>query len=355
MTIDSLKINDNWIYQSNKLIQSSHLFTVLELKLIRLLASMIKKDDEDFQEYKFNAVDISKILNINAKNIYRDLDKVTDKLMARFIKIKNDDAQDFEKYHLIKKVNFRNGILTMKIDEEMKDFYLELNQYTKYQLKNIMQFKSAYSFRLYELMKQYEKIKYREILIDELRIILDMDKKEYPLYANLKQKIINIAVSEINSNTDLHIDFDEIKTGRKVTSIKFHISSNKNTYRNEIATTLLEDPKDMNLTKQVQEIFHKHNITEHEARCILKDAKNKVDLIKQCYSYSLTKDVPNIVGYMRTLVKGFNEPQKNIKVGGFNDYEQRKYDFDELEKKLLGWGNNQEDTEEEYEQESISI
>ncbi|MCJ7691684.1 MAG: DnaD domain protein, partial [Clostridiaceae bacterium] len=26
--------------------------------------------------------------------------------------------------------------------------------------------------------------------------------------------------------------------------------------------------------------------------------------------------------------------------GGFNDYEQRAYDFDELEKKLLGWDNN---------------
>ena len=26
--------------------------------------------------------------------------------------------------------------------------------------------------------------------------------------------------------------------------------------------------------------------------------------------------------------------------GSFNDYEQRAYDFDELEKKLLGWDKN---------------
>ena len=43
-------INNNWVYQSNKLIEASHSFTLLEQKLIRLLASMIKKDDVVFKE-----------------------------------------------------------------------------------------------------------------------------------------------------------------------------------------------------------------------------------------------------------------------------------------------------------------
>jgi plasmid replication initiation protein len=48
---------------------------------------------------------------------------------------------------------------------------------------------------------------------------------------------------------------------------------------------------------------------------------------------------------MRTLVRGFNEPQGNIKVGEFNGYEQRSYDFDKLEKELLGWDNEQQTEE----------
>ncbi|MBY6889339.1 replication initiator protein A [Clostridium botulinum] len=37
-----------------------------------------------------------------------------------------------------------------------------------------------------------------------------------------------------------------------------------------------------------------------------------------------------------------NKPRKNtyIKLDRFNDFEQRNYDFEELEKKLLGWNNN---------------
>jgi plasmid replication initiation protein len=340
MTMDMSKVNENWIYQSNKLIEASYAFTVLEQKLIRVLASMIKKDDEDFKEYKFKATDLSNALNIHKKNVYRELDQITDKLMSRYIKIKSDDTEKFKKRHLIKIADFENGILTMKIDEDMKEFYLKLNWYTKYQLKNIMQFKSTYSFRLYELLKQYESIGYRLLDINDLRIILDISKEQYPKYANLKQKVINVAVSEINKNTDLHIVVEEVKEVRKVKSVKFIIKSNTKS-RNEIAVTSAkaeEDPQDLELIKQVQAIFYNHKITAHEARGILKDSNNNTDLIKQCYDYALSKNkIDNIVGYMRKIVKGFNEPQGNNKTDNFNNFEQRTYDFDSLEKKLLGW------------------
>lgn len=332
-------VNENWIYQSNKLIEASHSFTVLEQKLIRLLASMIKKDDVDLKEYKFKAVDLSGILGIHQKSIYRELDKVTDRLMLRVIKVKNNEAEKFKKYHLIKNTAFENGILTMKIDEEMKEFYLELKQYTKYQLKNVMQFKSTYSFRLYELLKQYEKIGSRTINIDDLRIALDININQYPKYSNLKQKVIKVAIDEMNNNTDIYIECEELKESRKVTSIKFTIisTSNKKTGKDEMAVTLEEPQENLELIKQVQGIFIGHTLTEHEASCILKDANNDINLIQQCYVYSLNKGIKNIVGYMRKIVKEFNVPKENIKRGTFNDYEQRVYDFDDLEKKLLGW------------------
>ena len=343
MITDISKVNNNWIYQSNKLIEASYSFTVLEQKLIRLLASMIKKNDEDFKEYAFKATDLSKILNIHQKNIYKELDKITDRLMAKVIKIKNDEDEKFKKRHLIKKADFENGILTMKIDEEMKELYLKLNWYTKYELKNIMQFKSTYSFRMYELLKQYENIRSRVINIEDLRLALDINKDQYPKYANLKQKVITIAINEINTNTDLYIEFKEIKTGRKITSIKFYIKQSNRTI-NEIAIKSKEietvPRQDLELVKQVQAIFNKHKITDREATAVLKDADNNIDFIKQCYKYLLTKDkINNVVGYMRKLVKCYNEPQCNIKVDSFNDYPQRNYDFKELEKKLLGWDN----------------
>ena len=124
-------------------------------------------------------------------------------------------------------MKYKNGNLKLKINRELKPFYLSLDWYTKYQLKNIMQFKSTYSFRLYELLKQYENIGNRLITIDNLRIVLDIDKKYYPKYANLKQKVVNVVLKEINNNTDLHIEIEELKEVRKVIAIKFNIKQNK--------------------------------------------------------------------------------------------------------------------------------
>jgi plasmid replication initiation protein len=257
--------------------------------------------------------------------------------MQRIIKIKNIQNEEFEKYHWVDICKYKNGILKVKINRELKPFYLNLDWYTKYQLKNIMQFKSTYSFRLYELLKQYENLGNRIVNIDYLRVALDIDKKQYPKYANLKQKVINIAVTEINNNTDLHIEIEELKEVRKVISIKFIITSNSKA-KNEITVALAEPPKDINKIKQVQEIFYKHTITELEAAVILKDADNDIEKIKQCYGYLLTKNkIDNVVGYMRTIVKYFVEPKTSNKIDNFNNFEQRTYDFKDLEKKLLGW------------------
>ncbi|MFA9397394.1 MAG: replication initiation protein [Clostridiaceae bacterium] len=336
MATDITNVGNNWVYQGNKLIESSYSFTVLEQKLIRLLASMIKKDDKDFKEYQFYAKDLSKLLNIDQKNVYREIDAITDKLMGRYIKIKSNKDEKFKKRHLIKTADFENGMLTMKIDEEMKDFYMELNWYTKYQLKNIMQFKSTYSFRLYELLKQYETIKSREIIIEDLRTMLDIGKTQYPKYANLKQKVIKVAIGEINEHTDLFINYEEIKQSRKVMSIKFFINNKSNILvLDEVAATDEGTMDAEDLAKQVQNIFRNHKITKKEAGDILKDADNNINLVEKCYEYALTKnDIKNIVGYVRKIVRAFNEPQKSKKVSKFTNYEQKEYDFDELERQF---------------------
>lgn len=360
MITDLAKVNNNWVYQSNKLIEASHSFSLLEQKLIRVLASMIRKDDIDFKEYQFKAIDLSKILNIQQKNIYREIDKITDKLMLRVIKRKNDTNEKFAKFHLIKKAEFENGILTMKIDEEVKGFYLELKQYTKYQLKNIMKFKNAYSFRVYELLKQYETIRSRELSLEDLRTILDIEKTEYPKYANLKQKILNSAMKEINANTDISFEFEEIKIGRKVTSLKFYINTNKtkNKVIEEVCATKEgkytneEEKCHTELINKVKSVF-KENIKAKEAEFILNTANGDVNIIKEKYEIvSQMKRVDSVVATMIDAIrKDYQAPKGKEKVGSFNDYEQRSYDFTELERQLLGW--DKDDVGAEFQQLTI--
>ena len=88
----------------------------------------------------------------------------------------------------------------------------------------------------------------------------------------------------------------------------------------------------------VKSIFEE-NITGKEAKFILNTAKSDINIIKEKYDLSQNvSEIGNIVGWMIKAIKeDYTIPKDKTKVGSFNDYEQRDYDFDALEKKLLGW------------------
>jgi len=355
MITDLENTNNNWVYQSNKLIEASYTLTVLEQRLIRVLASMIKKDDDDFKEYEFKTKDLIKVLNVSDSRFYREIDKITDLLMQRIIKIKDIGNKEFEKYHWVEVVKYKNGNLKLKINKELKPFYLSLDWYTKYQLKNIMQFKSTYSFRLYELLKQYENIGNRLITIDDLRLVLDIDKNYYPKYANLKQKVVNVVLKEINANTDLHIEIEELKKVRKVIAIKFNIKPNK--ARIEIAAGSIDEyhtlqDKNIKIVKAIVKTTIGEEINDRIANTFYKNAvknklygKNPLELIKEVTEYSKTQNmIKGFIAWFTGTIENYKRPiSKNRTIidnkGTFNNYEQRTYDYDDLEKKLLGWDN----------------
>lgn len=324
------------------IMNSSYDLSLEEQKLILTLASMVQPEDEEFKPYKFKIAEFIELLGIENQAKYTETPKITKELMKKVFEIQEGNKLIQTAWLSSAIYEKGTGMVTLKFSPDLKPYMLKLsNMFTQYKLANILCMKSKYSPRIYEILKcnEFKKQGYIEIEIHDLRKLLKAENI-YPLYGDFKRRILQQTQKELKKLSDISFEFDEIKTGRSITSIKFYIHTNKTKYKNEIAAEK-EDPgqqnNDLNLIKQVQAIFYNHRITENEASCILKDANNNIDLIKQCYEYSLTKNnIDNITGYIRTLVKGFNKPQGNSKTDTFNNYGQRTYDFADLERKLLG-------------------
>ena len=62
-----------------------------------------------------------------------------------------------------------------------------------------------------------------EISLMALKDFLFFDTTKYPQYAYFKRDILKKCIQEINTKTDLKIEFEEIKQGRSVQSIRFII------------------------------------------------------------------------------------------------------------------------------------
>jgi len=341
---------DYIVTKSNKLITCNYDLSVLEQKIILTLASMVQPQDTEFKEYEFKIKDFIKLLGLKGQSKYTELPKITRELKKKVFDIK--EGTDTIQVSWLGGVRYKHkeGILILQLEKNLKPYMLELNTlYTSYKLQNILNLKSKYSIRLYEILKSNLFKGQITIELEELKRMTGAQEKAYSIYNNVKSKVLNQALKELKEKTDIKFEFKEIKTGRKVTSIKFDIhSKNNDNARHEIAATteiIVNKAKikesvaaSLNLISKVQTICYKHKITEHEARCILSDANNNIGLIKKRYEYLLTqKKVDNVVGYMRSIIITYDEAKQNIKIDNFNNYEQREYDFEKLEKNLTAW------------------
>ena len=88
--------------------------------------------------------------------------------------------------------------------------------------------KSAFSVRIYEIMRSYVYQKDVTFEINKLKSLLAVENvKSYNNFKDFRRFVLEKAQYEINEYTDINISFEPVTKGRKVVEIIFHIK-NKN-------------------------------------------------------------------------------------------------------------------------------
>lgn len=214
------------VLKANALIEASYRLTVSEQKIVMALASLVQPEDENFKEYSFTIKDFMALIGIKNKSKYREVQETTKKLMQKVFEFRQGNVLTQVAWLAGAQYHEGEGRVDLCFAPWLKPFLLELkSHFTKYKLENVIQLNSSYSVRIYELLKQYETIGTRFFKVDELRYILYVEDL-YPLYANFKSKVLLVAQKELAEKTDICFTFEEVKTGRKVTGLKFFIKKN---------------------------------------------------------------------------------------------------------------------------------
>lgn len=339
------------VTKANTLITANYDLSLQEQKLILTLASMVQPTDEEFKEYEFKIKDFMELLGIETQTKYTEIPKITKELMKKVFEIK--EGKDIIQLSWLSSARYKTGegLVILKFDSSLKPYMLQLKElYTSYKLENILSLKSKYSLRLFELLKSNEYKKVWNIELEELKKLLGATEKSYSVYQNVKNRIIIKAQKELREKTDICFDFEEIKTGRKVTSIKFFIKVNKKVNAPKEISVDVDTTKD-DIIKLVG-LMKDHDVTYREAESIYKSGKGDLMHIAEVYEHFKNKSADNFIGLMVAQVKPgvFNKPKQSQNKTSFNNFEPRQYDYDDLEKKLLGWEDETDLNGEEYEQ-----
>jgi plasmid replication initiation protein len=304
------------VRKGNKLIEAKYDLTVNQQRILLNMLELIQPYDEEFKTYTISIADLAKKHGLETnKKIYTQFQQALDGLVGYILKIPTEDKKNLTVAWLSSAL-YREGegLAEVQFSPHLHPYLLQLKyHYTEYPAVAVSGFKSSYSFRFYEWLQSVRYRGgggqfYRVFTVAELREKMDIGKTEYKLFADFKRRIIEPALKEIDTFSDLKvIRVDYIKIGRAVGEIR--ITAEPKTQKQLV---IIEEPKEPipkenKIESPIIDKFLTVGVSVTTAKKWLD--KFGEDCIKQNLSYSLAKQKEgkvktNFVGYLAKAIEG---------------------------------------------------
>lgn len=356
------------LFKSNTLIKSNINITSVEYKIFNkiLYKCQIEKENKSQLRAVLTIDELSSIVKNKKENTVKALTESLEKFIK--IPIRFEKQKSYVITTLINKVVVDKETLNFNcyLDKDLYEVlmgYKELG-YSPINLKMIRQANGYYTQRFYELFRVWSgHNKDVTYTIDELKEWLMIEEgMSYDRYFNFKIKVVEPALKEINQKLNMKVSYKENKSGRSVISLTFIVEDleprtydfNKNKIIkeqisiDELALELNESSSDELLLIDKEEPGD--NTLKLLKRAKISIADSTINRFRLKYGEALvyngisimcnklkqgkiTAPVKYLTGILENLSKELDNPKKLR----FNNFEPREYDYDELERKLLGW------------------
>lgn len=209
------------VKKSNALVRASwSVKSVYEPRLVALVASRVRIDDKDFQDYE---IPISELLGASSDGRTRQLvADVVDGLLGRVLTLPR--ANGWAKCNVFSCVEFdgKAGLIRARFDPSLKPHYLNLqSHFTEYALMEFLLLPSTYSQRLFEVLKSWASLPEAVISLSDLFSMLDVPDSLRANFKDFRRRVLEKAHKDITAKTGLRFEWEAIKKGRAVDSIRF--------------------------------------------------------------------------------------------------------------------------------------
>ena len=235
----------NLIVKDNALLEASHKLSEVEQRLILLAILKARKlcdtiDQLIDNELEIHASEYMNAFDVNKTTSYRALKSAVLGLFDakwgyRYINNSGNVAVRYERFiqsaeyvekEAIVKFTFAKAIVPMLVE-------LERN-FTSYEIKQVANLQSRYAMRLYEMLVQFRSTKNLKISLSDLRFRLGLLETEYETMSNFKKYVLDLAVDQINKNTNLKVKYTQKKRGRIIESFEFTFTEKTNSKKEKL-------------------------------------------------------------------------------------------------------------------------
>ena len=286
----------------NNFVEAIYSLSVDAKKLLLSIILHIQPDNK----IQITRKEIMQEIGIDLKNLNpKHREAIIEELMTKIITIrdKDDPNNSWVKMQLLMLTRYENGLLTTSIYPELFPYFKEAQErlFTRFNIQNIKPLTSIHAIRMYELAKQFDDTGWREISLEEFKRMMKIEGK-YKQVKDLKKRVLEPAKRQINERTDISIDYELIKRGRKYTKVKLYISKNKNRVER----------------KKNEKLIEQNNFAELEAKLNVQ------------YKNKAIQGKDGLMWYVKNI-KVINDKEIEIEITNLSDTQTITKKIDELE------------------------
>ncbi len=231
-----INLVDYRVTKSNELVEAGYKLSLVEQRLVLAAISQIdSRKPISIQKskgvFRISAAKYASLFNVSKSTSFESLRASADSLFEKQIVIYGKNSKIIDRFRWVSRVKYLEDMACVEVtftEKILKHLVALENNFTSYYIENVSKLKSPYAIRLYELLMQVhnssKEKNFRKISLEKFRERLTLVDK-YPRFNNLKSRVIQPAINEINEYTDIEVKLDSITKGRKVTDLIFNFSS----------------------------------------------------------------------------------------------------------------------------------
>lgn len=231
-------LSKNIVSKSNTLARSYYRFNLVEKRVMEALISQlnpVSKDTFQLQKLELKAIDYAKTFGVSEKHAYEQIESAVSGLMGRVFSLPIKDGR--EEFTLMSNAQYLagDGKITCSFNLYITNHLVGLREkFTSYPLKIAANFKSSYTWRMYELLVSWSKDRnltggilagWCSIEVTELRELLGVPKSYQ--WNDFQRQVLDIAKDELKEHAKIEMEIERTKTGRKITHLKFIFAENE--------------------------------------------------------------------------------------------------------------------------------
>lgn len=204
--------------------------SLAEFKILDTYLSRINSHEPEKRTVVFTKGELEQLLGVKKIN-KQDLSARLNGL-GRFVEVEHSDNK-LHKVALFEEAFGEideNGLWTVKLTCTAKAmkyiFNVEKLGYLRYKLRCITSLTSRYTYVLFMYLEANRFRKSWVVEVDELRQILNCDQDElYKEFKRLNERILKRCQKELLEKTECRFTYEPVKTGRRVTGVRFTLET----------------------------------------------------------------------------------------------------------------------------------